>query len=117
MGLVKVLAAFLPAEEEEFEELDINLFENIKSKIQYFVFKVEDVESYIYNELLDIELNNAVDELDKSTRNCLHYSCFEVNEEYVKDFCIEHLEDILDTLPRDSFYFEGETYLILESNG
>jgi hypothetical protein len=117
MELIKVLAEYLGAKEEALKEIDTNLFENQDTEIQYFVIKCDNVHRFIQNEVFTDEYEDAIRMLHNRTCGDIYAGCFIVDEDALEDYCLENLEEILCTQPRESFSFENEDYIILEVDG
>ena len=124
---IEALEEFLEIDSDDLEIVELdedsdddNNFKatyNDEDEYNYLIYTATEKHNLIKYELLPNEIYNAEQDLKYNMRNSNYMpSTFIVDEDELEEYCLNNYEDILDTEPREIYYYKGVDYIFLKRN-
>jgi len=124
---IEALEEFLEIDSDDLEIVELdedsdddNNFKatyNDEDEYNYLIYTATEMHNLIKYELLPNEIYNAEQDLKYNMRNSNYMpSTFIVDEDELEEYCLNNYEDILDTEPREIYYYKGVDYIFLKRN-
>lgn len=112
----EALANYLGVEEEELTQsyytgYDLEGYED-KDGDSYLIFVDSDLVRLCKNDLLDGECEILEDEIKNNNYKFTYPEAITIDMEVLYDAIVENLENIFDSCERQTFNYQGDTYII-----